>query len=282
MKKLKLFSKENTWPLVQLILLINILLLSIGLVFNVLPYGWTGTIKENLNFININIGGFYIRSSDLIQSTLYMILIGLCCLCYHVRQSNKTFLLNRDNVYHDYCYQWYWICSKILGIKKCNFVNIPIYMQMKLVINQVFDTPFLFEEDYPKAEEPAVVKRKNQMARAKIQECNLILEDTYQISYKQIPKEKQSLYTVKVSRYNPQIPGRHYSQSFVQKIMDVVNKLDKDTTINLYATTNPQNTLHIARCVFTMANRGNIAHLVIFQQSASQGRHFENMGIKIY
>lgn len=282
MKKLRFISGENTIPLLELVMLISGIVIFVVSLYGNLPNAWIIYIRNIIKFIHeISIFGISFGSFE--SENINIIIIWEFLIIYFfIRVMNKFFLLNRSNVYHDYCYQWYWICSKILGIKKCNFVNIPIYMQMKLVINQVFDTPVLFEEDYPKVEEPAVVERKNQMSRDKTQECNLILEDTYQISYKQIPKEKQSLYTIKVSRYNPQISGRHYSQSFVQKIMDVVNKLDKDTTINLYATTNPQNTLHIARCAFTMANRGNIAHLVIFQQSASQGRHFENMGIKIY
>ena len=35
-----------------------------------------------------------------------------------MRSNNKDLLFNRENVYHDYPYVWYFICAKALGIKK--------------------------------------------------------------------------------------------------------------------------------------------------------------------
>ena len=46
-----------------------------------------------------------------------------------IRKINQEFVMNRKRVYHDYSYAWYWFCAKILGIKKCDLVLVPIYMQ---------------------------------------------------------------------------------------------------------------------------------------------------------
>lgn len=112
--------------------------------------------------------------------------------------------------------------------------------------------------------------------------CNLILEDTYPINAKQIPEENRKLYTVKVSRNNKGNFGRHYSEKFVSEIIDELRKLPNGVTLNVYATTNPKNTLNIARRVFAQAERGNVSHLYVYQQSKTGERPFENKGKKIY
>lgn len=43
---------------------------------------------------------------------------GLSILVFWIiRQWNKDFVMNNDNVYHDYPFAWYWFCGKVLGIK---------------------------------------------------------------------------------------------------------------------------------------------------------------------
>ncbi len=43
-------------------------------------------------------------------------------------------MFNRGNYYKQYRYGWYRICSKILGYSECNLIQVPIYMQFKLVL----------------------------------------------------------------------------------------------------------------------------------------------------
>ncbi len=57
---------------------------------------------------------------------------------FTIRKMNKNKILNNGNIYHDHSYLWFLLCSKILGYEKCNLVLVPIYMQFKLVINDVF------------------------------------------------------------------------------------------------------------------------------------------------
>lgn len=69
-----------------------------------------------------------------------------------IRKFNQGFVMNRKRVYHDYCYAWYWFCAKILGIKSCDLVLVPIHMQFKLVIRATFQEYPLDETDYPVVE----------------------------------------------------------------------------------------------------------------------------------
>lgn len=209
--------------------------------------------------------------------------IILCCLLLLAfRKLNQDFLMNGKNVYHDYSYCWYWACSKILGIKKCNLVLVPIFMQFKLVINGTFEEYPLNDDEYPIVDDDpdcSVEIINNDIGG---NEINLILEDTYPLECKQLPKSKQDLFTVKVSRNDGTTNGRHFSQKFIETTINEIRKLKPSKTINVYATTNPKNTMHIAKRVFAQGNRGNIKHLYVFQQKNIGRRYFEDKGHIIY
>ena len=113
-------------------------------------------------------------------------------------------------------------------------------------------------------------------------EINILLEDTYPIKNEQIPISKRNLLTIKISRNDGTTRGRHFSQNFIETTINTVRTLDTIKEVNLYATTNPLNTMHIAKRVFSVADRGNIKHLYVFQQNNAGIRAFQNKGHKIY
>lgn len=199
-----------------------------------------------------------------------------------IRRYNKEFVMNNDNVYHDYPFIWYWFCAKVLGIKKCNLILVPIYMQFKLVIKNIFKDYPLDEMDFPviEAEPECIIEKKNM--RADLSEINLILEDTYVIESNQIPFRKKSLPTVKISRNTDNSHTRHFSPKFINSVSEEVRKFPTVSRVNIYATTNPMNTLRIARSAFKMADRGNIEHLFVYQQKREGLRKFEQEGHRIY
>lgn len=200
------------------------------------------------------------------------------------REINKEFIMNNSNVYHDYPFFWYWFCARILGIKKCNLILVPIYMQFKLVIEDIFDEYPLDEDDFPviKDEADSDVKKIKINVDMELSEMNLILEDTYVIESKQIPFSKKDLPTIKISRNINNNHTRHFSPKFIQKISEEIRKLPQINRINIYATTNPMNTLRIIRTVFKMADRGNIDHIFVYQQENKGIRVFCEKGYKIY
>ena len=200
------------------------------------------------------------------------------------REINKEFIMNNSNVYHDYPFFWYWFCARILGIKKCNLILVPIYMQFKLVIEDIFDEYPLDEDDFPviKDEADSDVKEINMDMDMELSEINLILEDTYVIESRQIPFSKKDLPTIKISRNINNNHTRHFSPKFIQKISEEIRKLPQINRINIYATTNPMNTLRIIRTTFKMADRGNIDHIFVYQQENKGIRVFCEKGYKIY
>lgn len=221
---------------------------------------------------------YYILKTGNMAISLSLLFVTLIA----IRRYNKEFIMNNDNVYHNYPYVWYWFCAKVLGIKKCNLILVPIYMQFKLVVENIFKDYPLDEADFPIIEdEPeCIVKKKNM--RADLLEINLILEDTYVIESNQIPFRKKTLPTIKISRNIGNSHTRHFSPKFVNAVSEEIRKLPQVYIVNVYATTNPMNTVRIIRSTFKMADRGNIQHVFVYQQKRSGMRRFDGKGHKIY
>ena len=202
-------------------------------------------------------------------------------LLFIFRKANKDYVMNVLRVYHDYPYAWYVFCAKILGIKKCDLVLVPIHMQFKMAINGTFEEYPLDSNDYTIVENEADCAVYRDNLTAEIKEINFILEDTYAIEQQQIPASKRELPTVRISRNAGKRNGRHYSSKFIEATVDAVREFNQNIVVNIYATTNPMNTLHIARNAFASADRGNIKHLYVYQQSNREPRNFLSF-YKIY
>lgn len=202
-----------------------------------------------------------------------------------MRKFNADLVMNKGNRYHCSCYCWYWFCSHILGIKKCNLILVPIYLQFKLVINDVFEEYPFDEKRFPTLSQDTVTVEELVPAATGVNdsEINLVLEDTYPIEINQIPERKRKLFTIKISRNRPDNIGqRYYSTQFIETVQSIVRHLPDSVTVNIFATTNPVNTRYIAQNTFQLANRGNIECLYVYQQSSVGNRNFESRGHKIY
>lgn len=199
-----------------------------------------------------------------------------------IRKFNHGFVMNRKRVYHDYCYAWYCFCAKILGIKSCDLVLVPIHMQFKLVIRATFPEYPLDETEYPVVENESDSKVSETNQEEPTREINLVLEDTYAIEARQIPKAKQGYRTIKISRNSCADSSRHFSQKYIEAIIKCIRGLKGKVSVNVYATTNPMNTKHIAKRAFGLGGRGNVEHLYVFQQSKDGRRCFEEKGRKIF
>ncbi len=274
MKKAYSFVKSNIRQLLEIIILI----ISIIIPFVVdLQNLFREYLKDNslspdnlIYHITISRGG-YIASVILLITALHVIW-----------KINANYIMNSKRVYHKYWYEWYWFCAKILRIKKCDLVLVPIYLQFKLVIKGTFVEYPLNNEDYPILDnEPECIIAKHNIDEG-LQEINLILEDTYVIEDDQIPMPKRKLFTIKISRNNGEDVGRHYSEKLIEATINQVRKLNKVPVMNVFASTNPLNTKNIAKRVFALGDRGNVEHLYVFQQEEDGKRLFNPKGHQIY
>lgn len=205
-----------------------------------------------------------------------------------IRKFNREYVMNNHyNITHDYCYVWYWICAKVLGIKKCSLVHVPIHMQFKLVIRCTFNEYPLNDGEYPVVIDEPDPKVSKTNFDAGYSEINIILEDTYIIEDSQIPISKRDLLTIRISRNDGKDRVRHFSPKFIETTMNTVRECKYLPIVNVFATTNPKNTMHIAKRAFALSDRGNIEHLFVFQQKKEKPknvelRNFEEKKYRIY
>ena len=208
------------------------------------------------------------------------ILLAIIILFKYIRKSNEEKILYSGNIYHDYPYIWFWFCSKILGYNSCNLILVPIAMQYKLVIRGTFEKYPIPEESFPEKDINVVVKYDNKDAE-NVNEVNLILEDTYPITENQIPKPKKHLRRIIIKHDRKDDVSRIYNIKFLKEIWKVVRVLPEKAIVNIYSTTNPRHNYEIARQAFSLANRGNIKELYIYQQEKENTRKFSERK-KIY
>ena len=215
------------------------------------------------------------------------IILMLYVLFYFFRKSNKEEILNKGNFYHDHSYIWYYFCSKVLGYRKLNLILVPIYMQFRLIVRDTFEDYSLNNDFFPDENiEDIFVKyfenTELNNITSNLNEINLILEDTYPIEKKQLPRNKQPLNMIKITRNNGTDVTRVYNEHFVNSVINVVRKLSSETVLNIYATTNPKHNLQIVKRAFSLADRGNILNLYVFQQNTNNERMFDSKAKKIF
>lgn len=198
-----------------------------------------------------------------------------------MRKFNEKVVFNNGDEYKDYPYIWYWICAKVLSYSECNLILAPIYMQFKLVLRDTFKKYRC--GSYPKKENDPIEKRKINFSTIS-DEVNLMISDTYELNENQIPILKIGKPTIIISRNNSDDHNRYDSISLVQAVVNEVRGLPSEVKrVNVYATTNPLNTMNIVSDAFKLGERGNIDSIVVFQQSKNGNpRMFENKGKKVF
>lgn len=273
MKKCYRKIKLNIWPIVEIIVIIVVFFLPIladissKIGDKLEPKVSTNVLDYILYFVctygNIPLG--------ILLSVLTLEII---------RKKNKEATFNKGDEYKDYAYWWYWFCAKMLGFTKCSLVMVPINIQFKLAIHDIFET-FYTGDIEEKKDEHIDVQRDRGIYNSI--EINLIISDTYPLTKSQLPESKKILPTIKIARDNACDNNRYDSPELVKFVVNTVKNLsDCNKIINIFATTNPQNTKNIAKKAFGSGDRGNLDLVRVFQQSNKGTRKFEEMGMVVY
>lgn len=259
---------DGLWQYFQMILLVAVLIVPVVLNFqNTIENELLDTSKTtDIDIIKIVLL-FLIKKGNI------FIGIGLCIFLFIIlRKNNENIRLNSGNHYHVHTYAYYWICSHILGFKKCSLILVPIYMQIRLIINEVFaefyygDDSFYKEELGNEQDLIRITEHNTEKSDAAL--VNIIVSDTYQIELKSIPQLYSSNYTICIERTNNQhSKSRVYSPCLIEALNNQICKLSGTKIINLFATTNPKNLYFMSNNIFKKAGRTNIAHLTVFTQN---------------
>lgn len=212
-------------------------------------------------------------------------IIGLVLMFFvlfkFIRPSNKNSVLNTGNLYHNHSYIWYCFCSKILGYESCNLILVPIHMQIKLVVKDTFKYFPIDNNMFPEDNDNKVFKRITNEEN-KMDNINLILEDTYLIRDDQIKESDLDRYTIRISKKIKNEGIRTYSSAFVDKIVSSLRKLPENSQVNIFSTLNPKHCYEISKKGLALASRGNIKHVFVYQQEDYSGKRKFDKKYKIY
>ena len=176
----------------------------------------------------------------------------------------KTFN-NSGNLYYDFPYLVFYVAGKILNYKKIDLVQVPVWLQYKIVIDNTFN-----HIDYgvglKKIEDEHVVETKNNFDETSIKEINLILSDTFEVKFESIPIDKHDLPTITIKRNIEGDKERKYSPEFINKVRNIVVEYnDSCEVINIYSYTNTQHNFLIAKDCFKTGYRNLLKKINIYQ-----------------
>ena len=194
-----------------------------------------------------------------------------------IRKYNKDNVLNSTGIYHEYPLFFYRLAS-FFGYKKCNLVGVPIYLQIQVVMRQLF-------ERYPTMQvyqnEDAEVSSEPEKPNFRVSKINLLVADSYDIQKEQIPEECQSRYTIKITRTRKK-GVRLYSPKFIEAVVSTIASLPDNCELHYFATTNPKIQEQITLQAFVKGGRGNIGKLIVYQQEATEPRNFFKKATILY
>lgn len=265
--------KNNIRPILQLLLLVGVFFAP--RIFKITELIKTPPKLEASQKICDYIFYFAWKGGDWAIGVFFLIVV-----LFIIRKWNKTYMFNRGNYYKQYRYGWYRICSKILGYSECNLIQVPIYMQFKLVLNDTFDKYNCGEFD--KKENDTISVSKSNFSH-ETDEVNVMISDTYPLSLSQLPEIKKNIPTLLISRNNTNDVNRYDSPELVRCVVNEVRSLNNNIKkVNVYATTNPLNTKNIASSAFKLGGRDNFNEVRVFQQERDGIRKFNNKGIVVY
>ena len=194
--------------------------------------------------------------------------LGLVFLLYFfLLRKNSSETINNGNRYHNHPYFYYWICSHILGYKKCSLILVPIYMQIRLVINDTFkEFDYGEEELYSNDNDISFnVKKTNFEHQDSSIQVNIVISDTYNINEIYLPHTYLSNPTITIEReHSSDENSRVYSPKLIQILSNEILSIP-GKQINLFATTNAKTTYYITKSIFKKADRNTIEKLYVFQ-----------------
>lgn len=194
-----------------------------------------------------------------------------------IRRFNAIDILNKGSDYHDHYYVSYCFCRYVLGYKKCCLTRVPIYMQFKLVLADLFPE-YLYTDGIHELE-------SDMISVVRSGECNdtvnLIISDTYRIDRGQLPGSVQGFASIYVGRQTID-KVRYHNEDLVKSVVETVRSLPPSVVnVNVFATTNPWNTYDIAKEAFATGSRDAIERVYVFQQSSTSERVFSAKGKRV-
>ena len=231
--------------------------------------------------LRINFNDQLPQSFQIVINCAMTLIIALLLIWGFNNKYKGGYRLNHTNRYHIEKYWGYWVCSKILGIRRCELKLVPIPIQYKLLFDDTF-SDFVLPDGIEQVPEPQMIHMECfGECIDKCNNCNLIIADTYSITRSQLPDECKNYYSVAI--YSSSIgPVRYYKPDLVHKIRDVIHHLPLHiSTLHIFATTNPVNNCYIVKTALNTGGRDHLEKIMVYFQSSSENRDFQH-GMEVY
>ena len=239
-----------------------------------IAYGFLSFIGiDTTNFNEIIIS---IIDNERVISIIYGVVLSIFIYIWRTK-ANKDKLFNTGNKYNEFPLWVYWLASKILGYGKVSLVRVPIYLQYKLLLKDIFPE-VVVDNDVDEKDQSIVVIEKNMEYPSN--ELNLVLIDTYEITDNQIPPNKTHLPTICIKSGNETDSNRSLNPEFIKEIKRKTNDNHRVyKQLNVFSTTNTNhNKLIVYKC-FKNGSRTGFENIVVYQ--ASRSNYVFNRGCKV-
>jgi hypothetical protein len=197
---------------------------------------------------------------------------------YYIYKSNNKKIFNLKGIYISK--EFVFKIASYVGYQECNLVNMPIYIQYRLLISRVFTKFTIASFNIEENDFHCIVPQIEIFSSpTELDTIILILEDTYEIKNNQIEDQISKISSnksiqIKVSRYSG-TKIRKSDLSFVNAIRQVIAQYATNTTIHIFATTNPQNNMRIFEQCFASLERDTIKKIYVYEQSKEGARIFD-------
>ena len=197
---------------------------------------------------------------------------------YYIYKSNnkKTFNLKGIYISKEFVFK----IASYVGYQECNLVNMPIYIQYRLLISRVFTKFTIASFNIEENDSHCIVPQIEIFSSpTELDTMILILEDTYEIKNNQIEDQISKISSnkriqIKISR-DSGTKIREYDLRFVNVIRTVVAQYAPNTTLHIFETTNSKNNLGIFEQCFASLERDTIKQIYVYEQNKGGERIFD-------
>lgn len=190
-------------------------------------------------------------------------------------------IYHEDNNYYNSDPFFFFYIARIFGFQKINPVNIPIWIQAKIILRT--NLKFI-EQILDNNNEEGKVVKYNIVPNSNIKEFNFIIEDTYKIRNDDLSQKKLQFPTVKVQRGHFSSGYHLYNEWLIEQCSKEIDNIITrgGNRINFFCSTNPKHTFLIFNNLLPRLERESNITIYVYQSEHKDGHFVYDEPHKIY
>ena len=190
-------------------------------------------------------------------------------------------IYHEDNNYYNSDPFFFFYIAGIFGFQKINPVNIPIWIQAKIILRT--NLKFI-EQILDNNNEEGKDVKYNIVPNSNIKEFNFIIEDTYKIRNDDLSQKKLQFPTVKVQRGHFSSGYHLYNEWLIEQCSKEIDNIITrgGNRINFFCSTNPKHTFLIFNNLLPRLERESNITIYVYQSEHKDGHFVYDEPHKIY